>query len=104
MVEVNVGELDSEEKDGLSSFVESKLPVKAERKGDVVTFEDKSVRTHVSSPKIRTYLKRYLHKENLKENFRLLSEDGTLKFVKRQVEKEGKEEKEEEEEESKEKK
>ena len=83
MVEVNIAALEGEEKEGLGSFIESKLPVKMERKGDVVSFEDKSERTHVTSPEIRTYLKRYLHKHGLKKEFRLLSEDGTMKFVKR---------------------
>ena len=101
MVEVNVAELDGEEKDGVGSFIESKLAVKMERKGDTVSFEDKSERTHVTSPEIRTYLKRYLHKRGLKKEFRLLSEDGALKFVKRPEHEI--EEKEEAKEESKEK-
>jgi hypothetical protein len=99
MVEVDIAELEGEEKDGLGSFIESKLAVKMERKGDTVSFEDKSERTHVSGPEIRTYLKRYLHKHGLKKEFRLLSEDGTLKFVKRP--RQEKDENEEEEEETK---
>ena len=83
MVEVNIAELEGEEKNGLGSFIESKLPVKIERNGDTLSFEDKSERTHVSGPEIKTYLKRYIHKHDLKKEYRLLSEDGSLKFVKR---------------------
>jgi hypothetical protein len=82
MPAVDVSQLESDSKDGLVSFVESKLPVKSTRDGDVITFEDKSERTHVSGPEIRTYLKRYLHSQELKKKYRLLSEEGVLKFVK----------------------
>ncbi len=98
MVDLDISELGSEDKDGVAEFVESKLAVKADRSGDLVTFEDKNERTRVTVPEIRTYLKRYLHKKELRKEFRLLSEDGTLKFVKRpagSTESEDEEEKEE---------
>ena len=83
MVEVNVADLNGEDKDALGSFIESKLPVKLDRKGDTISFDDKSERTHVRAPEVRTYLKRFMHEHDLKKEFRLLSEDGALKFVKR---------------------
>ena len=85
MVNVDVSDLESDAKDDVVSFVESKLPVTSDKTGDVITFEDKSSRSHVTSPEIRTYLKRFLHTKNLKKQFRLLSEDGSLKFVKRPI-------------------
>jgi hypothetical protein len=93
MPSVDVSQLEAESKDGLVSFVESKLPVKSSRNGDVVTFEDKSEKTHVSAPEIRTYLKRYLHSNQLKKKYRLLSEEGVLTFVKSKVKEEDEEEK-----------
>ena len=50
MVTVDVADLESEVKEGVVSFIESKLPLKSEKEGDIVTFEDKSSRSHVSSP------------------------------------------------------
>ena len=88
MVNVDVSDLESDTKDDVVSFVESKLPVKSDKDGDIITFEDKSSRSHVSGPEVRTYLKRFLHTKNLKKQFRLLSEDGSLKFVKRPANKE----------------
>ena len=101
MVEVDISSLDGEDKDGLADFVESKLLVKADRSGDTVTFEDKTEKTHVTSPEIRTYLKRYLHQKNLRKRYRVLGDgDGVLKFVTKPQE-EDEEEDEEEEKESK---
>ncbi|MDG7001225.1 MAG: hypothetical protein JRN15_19180 [Nitrososphaerota archaeon] len=92
MLTVDISNLESDTKDGVVTFVESKLAVKSDREGDVVTFDDKSERTHVSSREIRTYLKRYIHANKLKKKYRLLSEDGTLKFVKSKVEEDEEEE------------
>jgi uncharacterized protein YuzE len=94
MVTVDTSDLEGSVKDGLVEFIESKLPVKSEKEGEVVTFEDKSPRTHVTSPEIRTYLKRYIHSKELRKQYRIMSESGSLKFVKQKVEEEEEEEKE----------
>ncbi len=81
-------------KEDVVSFIEAKLPVKSDKDGDLISFEDKSPRTHVSSPEIRTYMKRFLHSKDLRKQFRILSEDGSLTFVKQKLEKEEEEEEE----------
>jgi len=92
MVSINVAALDSDLKDDVVDFISGKLPVTSEKDGDVISFEDKSPRTHVTSPEIRTYLKRYLHSKDLRKQFRILSEDGSLTFVKQHLEEEEQEE------------
>lgn len=92
MVKVDLTGLEGDVKDSLVEFVESKLPVKGEKDGDVVTFEDKSDRTHVSSPQVKTCLKRYIHSKDLRKQFRILSEEGSFIFVKKNVEDEDSEE------------
>jgi len=92
MVSINVSALDSDLKDDVVVFIMGKLPVTSEKVGDVVSFEDKSPRTHVSSPEVKTYLKRFIHSKDLRKQFRILSEDGSLTFVKRHLEKEEEEE------------
>ncbi len=82
MLSVDISDLEDEFKEDLPSFVESKLPVKTEQEGSVLTFDDRNNRTHVSAPEIRTYLKRFLHAKDLRKKYRLLSSDGTIKFVK----------------------
>lgn len=93
MVTVDLADLETEAKEGVVSFIESKLLLKSEKNGDLVTFEDKSPRTHVSSPEVRTYLKRYIHSKDLRKEYRVLSEEGSLKFVKQKIEPEDEEEK-----------
>ena len=88
MVTVNLEDMETEAKEGFVEFVESKLPLKSEKNGDIITFEDKSPRSHVSSPEVRTYLKRYIHSKDLRKKYRILSEDGSLKFVKQKIEEE----------------
>ena len=92
MVSINVSALDSDLKDDVVVFIMGKLPVTSDKDGDVVSFEDKSPRTHVSSPEVKTYLKRFIHSKDLRKQFRILSEDGSLTFVKRHLEKEEEEE------------
>jgi hypothetical protein len=92
MVSIDISSLDSDLKADVVTFIETKLPVKSDRAGDFITFEDKSPRTHVSSPEVKTYLKRFLHAKDLKKQYRLLSEDGSLTFVKQKLEKEVEEE------------
>ena len=82
MVSIDVSALDEVMREGLAAFVESKLMVKSEQDGSVITFEDKSERTHVSSPQIKTYLKRYMLSKGIRKKYRLLSEGGTFKFFK----------------------
>ena len=97
MVTIDVSDLEADSKDSVVTFIEAKLPVKSEKDGDLVTFEDKSPRSHVSGPEIRTYLKRFLHANNLRKRYRLLSDGSSLRFVKQNVEDEEEEDKEEEE-------
>ena len=92
MVSINISALDSDLKDDVVTFIEGKLPVKSDKDGDVISFEDKSPRSHVTSPEIRTYMKRFLYAKDLRKQFRVLSEDGSLTFVKQHLEKEEEEE------------
>jgi hypothetical protein len=82
MLSVDVSDLDEDIRDGLPEFVKSKLQVKSEQEGAIITFDDKNSRTHVSAPEIRTYLKRFMHSKELRKKYRLLSSSGGLKFVK----------------------
>ena len=82
MVTLNVKDLDGDVKEEISGFLESKLPVKTERDGDKIIFTDKDERTHVRSPEIRTYVKRFMHTKKIRRKFRLLNIEGDLKFVK----------------------
>ena len=96
MITVDISDLEGDAKDLLVTFIKAKLPVKSDKDGDLVTFVEKSERSHITSPEVRTYLKRYLHANNLRKRYRILSDAGSLKFVKQRLDKEEKEEEEEE--------
>jgi hypothetical protein len=98
LVTVDVSDLDDDDKKSLPEFVESKLKVKSDVSGNEVSFEDSSERTHVTSPEIRAYLKRFMHTKGIRKRYRLLSMDGNLKFVKLREDQIKDEDKEEEEE------
>jgi hypothetical protein len=86
LVSIDVSALDGQLKDEVASFLEAKLPITANRDGDVLDFGDKSDRSHISTPEIRTYLKRFLHKNKIRKDYRLLSDEGVIAFVKRKKE------------------
>jgi uncharacterized pyridoxamine 5'-phosphate oxidase family protein len=93
LVTIDLTDLETEVKDEVVTFIESKLPLKSEKNGDLITFEDKSPRSHVTSPEVRTCMKRYIHSKNMRKQYRILSEGGSLKFVKQKIEQEEGEEK-----------
>lgn len=93
MVTIDLNDLEDDMKEGVVAFIESRLPLKSEKEGDIVKFEDKSPRSHVTSPDIRTCMKKYIHSKSARKKYRILSENGSLKFVKQKIEKEEEEEK-----------
>jgi hypothetical protein len=101
MVTVDISDLEAEDKKSLPDFIENKLMVKSDVSENEVTFEDSSERTHVTSPEIRAYLKRFMHTKGIRKRYRLLSMDGTLKFVKLREDQIPDEDKEEDEKKSK---
>ena len=101
MVTVDISDLEEEDRKSLPEFIEGKLMVKSEVSQGEVNFEDSSERTHVTSPEIRTYLKRFMHSKGIRKRYRLLSSDGALKFVKLRKDQISEEDQKEEEEKSK---
>ncbi|MDG6905753.1 MAG: hypothetical protein JRN20_08220 [Nitrososphaerota archaeon] len=86
MVTIDVVDLEDDLKEGIAPFIEGRLPLKSEKNGNVITFEDKSPRSHVTAHEVRTLMKKYIHAKNVRKNYRVLSEKGSLKFVKQRIE------------------
>jgi hypothetical protein len=97
MITVDTSDLEDDDKKSLPEFIEKKLMVKSEASDTEVTFEDSSERTHVTTPEVRVYLKRFMHNKGIRKKYRLLSMDGSLKFVKLREDQIADEDKEEEE-------
>lgn len=78
MVQVVLGKLKDRGKD-IAALLESKIGVSPVVEGDKITFEggEKPVRVR----DVKTYLKRFLHREGLKRDFRLLVQGGVVNVV-----------------------
>ena len=79
--------------DELAAFLEPRIGVKGELSGGELDIEDDSLRAGVRSRHVKTYIKRFLSIEKVRDDYRVLVEDGELRLV----ELEGGEEEEEEE-------
>jgi hypothetical protein len=85
--------------DELAAFLEPRIGVKPEVGGGELDIEDKSLRKGIRSRHVKTYIKRFLSIEKVRDDYRVLVESGELMLV----ELEGEEEEEKEEKKGKEK-
>ena len=83
--------------DDLAEFLEPRIGVKGEVSGGELDIEDKSLKKGIRSRHVKTYVKRFLSIEKVRDDYRVLVEGGELRLV----ELEGTEEEEEEKEEKK---
>ena len=83
--------------DDLAAFLEPRIGVKGEVSGGELDIEDKSLKKGIRSRHVKTYVKRFLSMEKVRDDYRVLVEGGELRLV----ELEGTEEEEEEKEEKK---
>jgi len=86
-----------EKGDDLAAFLEPRIGVKGEVSGGELDIEDKSLKKGIRSRHVKTYVKRFLSMEKVRDDYRVLVEGGELRLV----ELEGTEEEEEEKEEKK---
>jgi hypothetical protein len=80
--------------DDLATFLEPRIGVKPEVGGGELEIEDESLKKGMRSRHVKTYVKRFLSMEKVRDNYRVLVDSGELRLV----ELEGEEEDEEEEE------
>jgi hypothetical protein len=90
-----------EKGDELATFLEPRIGVKGEVSGGELDIEDKSMREGVRSRHVKTYIKRFLSIEKVRDDYRVLVEGGELRLVELEG---GEEEEEKEEKKGKEKK
>jgi len=88
--------------DELAKFLEPRIGTKPDVSSDELDIEDKSLKKGIRSRHVKTYIKRFLSIEKVRDDYRVLVEDGELRLV--ELEGSEEEEKEKEERKSKEKK
>jgi hypothetical protein len=79
--------------DELAAFLEPRIGVKPEVGGGELDIEDSSIKKGVRSRHVKTYIKRFLSVEKVRDDYRVLVDSGELRLV----ELEGEEEEEKEE-------
>ncbi len=83
----------------LAAFLEPRIGVKPEVGGGELDIEDASIKKGIRSRHVKTYIKRFLSMEKVRDDYRVLVESGELRLV----ELEGEEEEEKEEKKGKDK-
>ncbi|MFQ6134813.1 MAG: hypothetical protein ACE5KU_03230 [Nitrososphaerales archaeon] len=78
MVQINLGKL-KDRGDDIVSLLEEKLGVSPVLEGGKVLLEDED--NPVRMKDVKTYLKKYLHREGLRKDTRILVEKGEVNFV-----------------------
>jgi len=67
--------------DELAVFLEPRIGVKGEVSGGELDIEDKSLKKGIRSRHVKTYIKRFLSIEKVRDNYRVLVEGGELRLV-----------------------
>lgn len=84
-----------EKGEDLAEFLEPRIGVKGEVSGGELDIEDKSLKKGVRSRHVKTYIKRFLSIEKVRQDYRVLVEGGEIRLVQLEGEEEEEEEKEE---------
>jgi hypothetical protein len=83
--------------DELAVFLEPRIGVKGDVSGGELDIEDKSIKKGIRSRHVKTYIKRFLSIEKVRDNYRVLVEGGELRLVELETDEEIEEELEKEE-------
>lgn len=81
--------------DDLAVFLEPRIGVKGDVSGGELDIEDKSLKKGIRSRHVKTYIKRFLSMEKVREDYRVLVEGSELRLVELEGTKEEEEEKKE---------
>ncbi|HVC26625.1 MAG TPA: hypothetical protein VND40_00550 [Nitrososphaerales archaeon] len=83
--------------DELAAFLEPRIGVKGDVSGGELDIEDKSLKKGIRSRHVKTYIKRFLSIEKVRERYRVLVDGGELRLVELETDEEIEEELKEEE-------
>jgi len=83
MFKIDLGKL-KEKSDDLAAFLEKKLFIKPSIKGNDIILNDEGAKDKLKKNFLKTYLKRYLHLNDLR-SYRILIEGNELRLVELKV-------------------
>jgi hypothetical protein len=78
--------------DDLAAFLEPRIGVKGDVSGGELDIEDKSLKKGIRSRHVKTYIKRFLSMEKVRDHYRVLVEGGELRLVELETDEEIEEE------------
>jgi hypothetical protein len=78
--------------DDLAAFLEPRIGVKGDVSGGELDIEDKSLKKGIRSRHVKTYIKRFLSIEDVRDRYRVLVEGGELRLVELETDEEVEEE------------
>jgi hypothetical protein len=78
--------------DDLAAFLEPRIGVKGDVSGGELDIEDKSLKKGIRSRHVKTYIKRFLSIEEVRDRYRVLVEGGELRLVELETDEEIEEE------------
>jgi len=85
MLKIELGDLKDKSED-LANFLEGKLKVKPSIEASSLILDDSKLKTKLKKGLLKTYLKRYLHINDLRRSYRIFAKEDELRFVKLKVE------------------
>jgi len=80
--------------DELATFLEPRIGAKPEVGGGELNIEDSSLKEGLRSRHVKTYIKRFLYMQKVRQDYRVLVEAGELRIIELEREEEEEEEKE----------
>jgi hypothetical protein len=82
MVQIVLSEF-RDKSDDIVKFLQDKLKTNVSVEGNRITVEEK---TEVNKNKVKTYLKRFLHREGVRKNYKINIEKDEIKITVKKIE------------------
>ncbi|MGQ9718340.1 MAG: hypothetical protein ACUVWK_00565 [Nitrososphaerales archaeon] len=88
MLKIELGDL-KEKGDDLATFLEKRLKIKSSIEGGLIIFSNEETKAKLKKSIVKTYLKRYLYANDLRDNYRIFVKGNELQLIKMEVKEEG---------------
>lgn len=80
MLKIELGDL-KEKSEELANFLEEKLKIKPSIEASSLVLDDTELKVKLKKSLLKTYLKRYLHINDLRRSYRVLVKEDELRLV-----------------------
>jgi len=87
MLKIELGDLKDKSED-LANFLEKRLKLKPSIEASSLVLDDAKSKVKLKKSLLKTYLKRYLHINDLRKSYRVLVEEDKIRLVALKVEEE----------------